>query len=161
MNTGCAAPEFVPGAIAARHIGGEQNQKTGGGGTAAARAHIHRDRHRAVDDLFDDLPHRGVKAARRIDGDQHQRGVLTYRLLDAGNDEFGGDGVDHAIDRYFPDDWGIRSGRNRGEENDRCQTHGASQGRAERADPAPAVPRPGNLMLQDFLDSALLPQRIL
>jgi len=54
MTTGCAAPVFVPGAIAAISAD-SQNKKSGRRGAAAAGSDINYDGYRRVRNLLDDL----------------------------------------------------------------------------------------------------------
>ena len=59
----------------------------------------------------DDVAHRGVETAGRIDREENERGALVVGLVDAPVDVLGHDGFDFAVDAKLDDQWCRGQGR--------------------------------------------------
>ncbi len=64
---------------------------------------VDRDGRARIEDVVNDVAHRGVQAAWRINRDENQRGAVTVGLVDAAIDVFGHDGLDFTVDVELDD----------------------------------------------------------
>jgi len=115
-------------------------------GTRAARRDEGRDRYRRAEDGLDDLPHRRVEAAGRIELQDRERRMLARRALERTDDEVGAGRPDRAVERNH--DHGRRarrrrSGRRRGDGRAYDEQHreqrGARDPRGQRVTRAAAA----------------------
>ena len=100
--TGWAAPMLVPGAIAATWAARVRKTPAEAallplGETKTTTGDF------AADDVLYNSPHRGIQSAGRIEFDNERLAFPLIRLEDAFPDEFSGDGIDDAINRYHHD----------------------------------------------------------
>ena len=100
---------------AGRHgddVGGDGDQEAGRGRPGARGADEDGHGRLAVQDLVDDLPHRGVEAARRVEAQDHERRALGVGAVD-GRDHVGR--ADRVDDPDQLDDRDVRRGGSRDE----------------------------------------------
>ncbi|CAM8771491.1 hypothetical protein NCM_02083 [Burkholderia pseudomallei] len=86
-----------------RHVACIDDIGAGARRACAARRDERGDGHARGDDRLDDLPHRGVEAAGRVELDDRERRVLARGALEAADDEIGARRADRARDRDHDD----------------------------------------------------------
>ncbi len=101
---------------ARRHRGdvaGVQDVGAGAGGAGAARRDVRRHRHGRGEDRLDDLAHRRVQPARRVELEHHQTGSVLGGALQAAQEIVGRGRGDRAVDRQHRDPRRARASRQR------------------------------------------------
>jgi hypothetical protein len=97
-------------ACSGRHscdVRGQQNEETSGSAARAGGRYKHRDGHRGIQNVMNHIRHRIAEAARRIHGDQHERGLAAGRVGEAFINIRGEDRLDDAIEFQLKDKWRI------------------------------------------------------